>query len=180
MIEVEAKAKIKDPVALREKAQKIGEYLGCTIKIDDYYTLENGKKYPMKSLRLRRIDKIYQINFKQSMSFNHRIHAKKETEFTVGNIDDYLCFLKEFGFKKWLRKEKRSEVYGLERNFHIELNFVKELGWFVEVEYLAHPEEKADAEKKVLRVMKSLGIKEKDFINKGYTRLLWEKNKKKK
>src|SRR3989338_784209 len=101
MIEVEAKVKIDDPVALRAKVQAMGEFLGVLIKIDDYYTLESVHTYPRKSLRLRRIEKMYQLNFKQSISFNHCIHAKKETEFTVGNIDDYLAFLKEFGFKKW-------------------------------------------------------------------------------
>ena len=178
MIEVEAKARVKDVALVRQRALALGEYLGCTIKTDDYYTLEDVKKYPHKSLRLRRIDKMYQINFKQSLSFNRRVHAKKETEFTVSNIDDFLALLKEFGFKKWLRKEKRSEVYGIARHFQIELNYLKELGWFAEVEYLAQSEERKEAEKKVCTVMKKLGFVEKDFIWKGYTKLLWDARKK--
>ncbi len=177
MIEIEAKARITDPVAFRKKILTLGKYLGLTLKIDDYYTLESTRKYPTKSLRLRRIDKMYQINFKQSISFKHRVHTKKETEFTVSNIDDFLALLKEFGFKRWLRKEKRSEVYLLKRNFHIELNHLKGLGWFVEVEYLARPEEKAEAEKKVLEIIRTLGFKQKNLIEQGYTKLLWNQRK---
>ena len=118
--------------------------------------------------------KVYQINFKQSLLFHHHIHAKKETEFSASNIDDFLALLEEFGFQKWLRKEKRSEVYRLGEHFHIELNQVKGLGWFVEVEYLALPSEVARAEKKVFEVLKSLGFQERDFVKEGYTKLLWD------
>ncbi len=178
MIEVEAKIRVKDLSLIRKKILSITKYHKTIIKVDDYYTLENLKNYPHKSLRVRKMGKIYQINFKQSLSFENHIHAKKETEFTASNIEDFLALLKEFGFKKWLRKEKKSEVYRISENFHIELNNVKDLGWFVEVEYLAKPNEVKYAEKRVLDVLKSLGYKEKDFIKEGYTKLLWDKQRK--
>lgn len=175
MIEVEAKVKISNPKELRKKIALLARRVDNVKKVDEYYTLEDLKRYPHKSLRVRAMPgNVHQINFKQSLSFHHRIHAKKETEFTVSNIQDFLALLKEFGFRKWLQKEKKSEIYTLKKNFHIELNNVKGLGWFVEVEYLALPREIVHAEKEVRCVLGLLGFTEKDCIEEGYTKLLWD------
>jgi len=48
----------------------------------------------------------------------------------IFNQKHYLKLTKEV--RKWLRKEKRCEIYTIKKNFHIELNHVKNLGWFVE------------------------------------------------
>ncbi len=178
MIEVEAKVTVKSPSVMRARIRSLAKRSVTLHKIDDYYTLENLKTYPQKSLRIRKMGKIYQINFKQSLSFKHHIHAKKETEFSVGAIDDFLSLLSEFGFKRWVRKEKRSEIYTLGKHFHIELNNVKGLGWFVEVEYLAQPSEVAYAQKEVMKVLSLLGFKEQDCVEEGYTKLLWDRTRK--
>ena len=90
MIEVEAKARILDINDIRNKARKIGKYKGKQKKIDDYYTLENLNKYPGKSLRIRKLDRIYQVNFKKSINFKNGIHAKKEVEFKVSDINGFI------------------------------------------------------------------------------------------
>ncbi len=177
MIEVEAKAKIKNPDEIRKKISEIAKFVEKVEKLDDYYSLESGKNYNKKSLRVRKTNGEYQINFKQKISYIKGVHAKKETEFKVSDIKNFLELIKDFGFKKWLTKHKLSEVYEIKKNFHIEINYVKKLGWFVEIEYLSNLSNIKKARSEVLAIAKKLGIKEKQIIKSGYTKMLWEKEK---
>ena len=175
MIEVEAKVRSSDKHidSIRKLAGKIGKYRGKTKKIDDYYTLEDLREYPKKSLRVRKSNGYYVVNFKQSLSYEKGVHAKKEVEFKVSDLKGFFELIDDFGFKKWLRKEKVTELYEINKYFHIELNNVKNLGWFIEVEYLAKPGEVKSARKKVVSVLKNLGVSDKDIIKDGYTKMLW-------
>lgn len=176
MIEVETKASLgsRSIDEIRKRAGELGKYSGTVNKIDDYYTLENLKGYPKKSLRVRRAGGFYIVNFKQRQSFQDGIHAKKEVEFEASDIRCFLNLINDFGFKKWLTKEKRCETYKIKSNFNIELNNVKGLGWFVEVECLVENSSEIEpARKEVLAVMEKLGFKKKDFVKPGYTKLLW-------
>ncbi len=175
MIEVEAKVKIDYPKECRAMARKYGRFVGVQEKIDDYYTLENVKSYPKKSLRIRRKNNIYEVNFKQKISLLEGVYAKKESEFKVSDIESFLELIGDFGFKKWLRKYKRSEIYEVSKKFHIEINFVKGLGWFLEVEYLANKGEVRKAREKVYSMIRKFGYTEKNVVQDGYTKLLWEK-----
>ena len=175
MIEVESKARIINPERFRILAQKLGHYKGKERKIDDYYSLESIKKYPDKSLRIRKRGPIYEINFKQRISYKNDVFAKKETEFKVSDINGFIRLLGEFGFRKWLTKEKYTEIYEIKNKFHIELNHVKKLGWFLEVEYLCGIKDVEKARGEVVSVMNKLGLRKKDFVKEGYTKLLWDK-----
>lgn len=177
MIEVEAKIRVSDPNKFLKKITSIAKYERTERKIDDYYTLEDLSHYPRKSLRIRKKGNFYEINFKQRISYIKGVHAKKETEFKVSNIDRFLNLIRDFGFKKWLRKEKVTKLYRIRNNFHIELNNVKGLGWFLEIEYLADMKNIERARKEVLDVVKKLGFGKKDLISEGYTKMLWDKGK---
>ena len=174
MIEVEAKVKIKDPSKAREKISSIAYYVGREKKVDDYYTLESLDSYPKKSLRIRKKGNIYEINFKQRLSYVKGVHAKKEIEFKASDISDFLKLITDFGFRKWLTKEKTTELYKINNNFHIEINYVKNLGWFLEIECLTdkHPE---IVRSKVLQIIKKLEFNKKDIVKEGYTKMLWNK-----
>ena len=177
MIEVEAKARIDDVEAFRQKAKTRGRFVGKEKKVDDYYTLECLDHYPQKSLRIRKRLGHYEINFKHRLFYDRGIHVKREVEFVVKDIKGFLTLISDFGFKKWLRKEKRTELYELKKNFHIELNMVEGLGWFVEVEYLCSAQEVQKAKKEVVNIIGLLGIPRKDWIGEGYTKLLWDKRR---
>ncbi len=177
MIEVEAKARIKNPEKYKKMALEIGRYCGKENKKDDYYTLEDLGHYPEKSLRIRKRRGFFEVNFKQKIHFAKGVHAKYENEFKLSKIDDFLALVNDFGFRKWLKKEKISYIYEINKNFHIELNKIKNLGWFLEVEYLCSKEKDiSKASKSVLGVMKKFGIGRKEIIGKGYTKMLWDKS----
>lgn len=177
MIEVETKVFLGDRLGdVRKKSGEIGKYSGTVTKVDDYYTLEDLERFPKKSLRVRRVGGFYIVNFKQRLSYKDSIYAKKEVEFEASDIRCFLKLIEDFGFKKWLTKEKTCEIYKIKSNFQIELNNVKGLGWFAEVEYLVDDESEIEcARSEVLSVMEMLGCKKKDFVKPGYTKLLWEK-----
>lgn len=175
MIEVEAKVMISDPVKIKKKAKLLAKYKGMQKKLDNYYSL-NRKGYPKKSLRVRKLDGEYQINFKHRLKSKSKVDSKNEIEFHVSNIEGFLALIHGFGFRKWITKEKHSYIYEISKRFHIEINNVKGLGWFAEVEYLAYPDEIEHARKEVLKIIKALGLKKKDIVSTGYTKLLWDKS----
>jgi len=182
MIEVESKIAVseKEIRYIREEVRKIGKFERKQKKIDDYYTLENLKNYPKKSLRIRKINKGYTVNFKQRICYEKGTHSKKEVEFHVDDISGFLALIDDFGFKKWLRKEKESEIYHVKENLHIEINHVKSLGWFLEIEALVkRKEEIKKAEKEIEKIRMLLGLNKRKAIKEGYTKQLWEKFHKK-
>lgn len=176
MIEVESKVPVSNPGEIRKKARALGKYRGIEIKIDDYFTKEDTSSYPKASIRIRKVNGFYVTNCKKRLSYEKGVHAKKETEYNIKDFSRFLRLMKNLGFKKWLRKEKRCEIYEIKKNFHIELNRVKKLGWFVEIEYLVRQESQIrTARKAVSDVMRKLGFSEREAIKKGYTKMLWEK-----
>lgn len=177
MIEVESKVFINPSRVeeIRAKIKKIGKYSGKELKVDDYYTLESFEKYPEKSFRIRKVDGYYIVNYKHPISYKNGVHAKNEVEFKTENVKDFLKTIKNLGFRKFIRKEKRCEIYKIEKNFQIELNNVKNLGWFVEIEYLTNAVGVDKARDRVVRAFRELGFGEKDIVKRGYTKLLWDK-----
>ena len=173
MIEVEAKVRIFNVNEFRKIIREKYNFMKKERKIDDYYTLESLNAYPKKSLRIRSKKGVYEINFKQKLSYIKGVHAKNEHEFVIKDIKPFLDLIKDFGFRYWLRKEKTTELYNIEKNFNIEINYVKKLGWFLEIEYLCEKKEINYARKRILEIVKELGINKKDVIEKGYTKMLW-------
>ena len=164
MIEVESKISVKNPSSIRNKAKKLGKYTDTEIKIDDYYTQEKTDHYPRESIRIRKVDGFHIANFKQRLSYAKGVHAKNELEYKVENIKEFFELIKDFGFKKWVRKEKRCEIYEIKKNFHIELNHVKSLGWFVEIEYLVKNKSSINKARKEVFEVTSLVVESDDFI----------------
>ena len=178
MIEVEAKVKVSESELnkIKFKIARLAKYKGIEKKIDDYYTLLALNNYPKKSLRVRSRSGFYEVNFKKSLSYKKNVHAKKEIEFKLKDIKNFLVLIKDFGFKHWLRKDKTTYLYEINPKFHIELNYLKRLGWFIEVELLVkNKKEIQKARSKVYNVLKKIGFSEKNIVKDGYTKLLWDK-----
>lgn len=177
-IEVETKIPIpENQVALvRNKIKKISKFMRKETKKDDYYTLEYFH-YPEKSIRIRDKGKIKEVNFKKRHSYSLGVHAKKEVQFEISDTKGFFELIEDFGFRRWLRKEKTTELYRTKSGVNIELNRVKGLGWFIEIEFLSKPSEVNSARQKVIAVRSALGFSEKDSEQKGYTKQLWDKKR---
>lgn len=178
-IEVETKIpfKQKDLNSVRSRIKMIAKFVKKQEKKDDYYTLEYFQ-YPEKSLRVRDMGKVREVNFKKRISLVNGIHAKKEVQFQISDVEGFFDLIKDFGFRKWLHKEKTTELYKAKNGVNIELNYVKKLGWFLELEFLCPLKDVSIARKKVAEVRDALGFSEKDCEGRGYTKQLWNlKNK---
>lgn len=173
-IEVETKIpfKEKDLSEVRNKIKSIAKFVKKQSKKDDYYTLEYFQ-YPEKSLRVRDMGKIREVNFKKRISLNQGVYAKKEVQFEISDVEKFFELINDFGFRKWLHKEKTTELYRTKSGVNIELNHVKKLGWFLELEVLCSQKEIKSARDKVVKTRNALGFSEKDSEARGYTKQLW-------
>jgi predicted adenylyl cyclase CyaB len=126
-----------------------------------------------KSLRIRDKGSVREVNFKKRSSFSKGVHAKKEVQFEISDIKGFFELIEDFGFRRWLHKEKTTELYRTKDGVHIELNFVKKLGWFLELEVLCSIKQVSSARNKVVALRNKLGFRESDCEPRGYTKQLW-------
>jgi adenylate cyclase, class 2 len=175
-IEVETKIKVDSKILkdVRKRIRKIARYSKKEKKIDEYFSLEYFN-YPSKSLRIRDKGKIREVNFKQRMGYVNGVHSKKEVQFKVSDLEGFYNLIHDFGFRKWLRKEKTTELYITKNGVNIELNQVVGLGWYIEIEVLCDKKDVAKARKKVIDIRDKLEFGKKDIEKKGYTKILWAK-----
>lgn len=171
-IEVEAKVKVKDVNEIRSRIKEVAKFVGKETKKDDYYSLEYFQ-YPEKSLRVRDKGKVREVNFKKRISYQNGVYAKKEVQFEISDLDGFFELIKDFGFRRWLHKEKTTELYRTKSGVNIELNHVKKLGWFLELEVLCPLKDVSSARKKIVAVRDVLGFSQKDCEVRGYTKQLW-------
>ena len=106
LVEVESKVKVQNADEIRRRIKRIAKFIGIEKKIDDYYCLNKNNKYPKKSLRVRDKGTKREVNFKQRLNYKNGIWAKREVEFAVSDLRGFFELLDDFGFRRWLRKER--------------------------------------------------------------------------
>jgi predicted adenylyl cyclase CyaB len=171
VFEVEVKARVEDPEAVRKLLRGLAEYRGSFHKEDLYFS----RKGEIKSLfRIRREGGRSIVTYKEKSMDPSGVEKNREHEFEV---DDYLEFVKfsgYLGFVEFSQKNKHGEVYNY-RGAVVELSFVEYLGWFIEIECLAEREEEAEqARGKVLEILSDLGISESCIEHRYYNDMLLE------
>ncbi|MGV8142133.1 MAG: class IV adenylate cyclase [Candidatus Pacearchaeota archaeon] len=175
-IEVETKIPISDGQVsdVRKRIKEISKFIKRENKKDDYYSLEYFS-YPTKSLRIRDKGKVKEVNFKKRHSYLNGVYAKNEVQFEISDTSNFINLIEDFGFRKWLHKEKITELYRTANGVSIELNKVKGLGYFLELEVLCPLKQVASARKKIIDTRLKLGFSQKDSEERGYTKQLWDK-----
>lgn len=180
-LEVETKVRVKDPAAMRERIQQIGNFTKKESRGDDYFAIRQ-KGYPKKAFRIRKKPDKFEVNFKKWLKefWDDDIVVKQEFEFELKqkeHVDDLLALFKDLGFVEWMKKRKTSESYTWKKDKRaiIELNKIEHLGYFVEIEYLCQPREMKKAKRVIRSVLMELGVQPKDIDNTGYTKMLWKK-----
>jgi adenylate cyclase, class 2 len=173
--EVETKVGVKDSDVkeVKERIKQIASYVKTEHKKDDYYSLEYFS-YPEKSLRVRDKGTKREVNFKQWKNYSRGVHVKKEVQFKVSDLEGFFELIKDFGFKKWIGKEKKTSLFRTKQGVNIELNHVKKLGWFLEIEYICREKDIEKARKKVIETRKRLGFDLRNVEKRGYTKMLWD------
>ena len=136
-LEVESKVRIDDVKRLRERIKRIADFEKKEKRGDDYFTLQK-KGYPKKAFRIRDDGKKLVVNFKKHLPklYSRGVVVKKEFEFKLSDakhLDNFLAFLKEFGFREWVKKRKTTESY-IHKKYKrivIEINKVEHVGTYM-------------------------------------------------
>ena len=183
--EVEIKAHVsEDNVPLIRSFfdnNKEASFCGCTDKQDVYWA-KNETDPPMFRTRLEKTDNGSEVLFtsKPLKKKDYLTEYNVENEFSAASDqwEDVLHFVSGLGLKVCRRKWKKGygwfvDVDGF--NIHAELLEVRFLGWFLEMEICSKNEDdidKAAAEKALFKLLKMVGVSEKNVEPVGYNKLL--------
>lgn len=182
-LEVETKVKLEDSQVpdLRKRIKEVADFKKRGKKTDDYFAIQK-RGYPKKAFRFRTMKDGVEVTFKRHLKdyWTREVVVKKEFEFKLKGKekrDDMLELFEDFGFREWVRKEKRNETYTYKKNkdVSIEINHVKHLGYFMEIEYLCQKSDVEKAIRTITNLLKELEIDFNQIDNTGYTKMLYYK-----
>lgn len=192
MLEVEIKARIKDPDIIRAKFEENnGIYKFSFIHDDTYFNMPQGLRDFRKTDEALRVRKSVKYNRKEKQSlhktnFYFTYKGKKidtitktrnELEIEVENGNDLRDLLKTLGFREIYTVAKERELYEFEFNGQIiealidYIPILKE--YFIEVEIISESADKLDKFRQILFEFLSLfDIKKEDSIRQSYLELI--------
>jgi len=170
--EVELKARLRNPDAIKTKAAQMGSLKKETLKEDVYFRPKGDTSaVPADRYRLRREGKVATVTFKQKIIAGGT-EVNRETEFTVDNAHAFFQFAERYGFEPFVVKRKKSRTYQVGRA-SVELNDVEHLGCFIEIEILCEEEsEIAVARTEIARLFTQLGLSSEDLEPRFYIDML--------
>ncbi|MDR1104926.1 MAG: CYTH domain-containing protein [Treponema sp.] len=152
-LEVELKARVDDPQALKARLSAMGLYLGAYEKDDAYwlpaqgalFAGENSPALPPPGLRVRRerntrdgggVSEHVLVTWKTGR-LEGGVEINDEREFTVSDAALFEDLLERLGLEPVIRKNKQGWAWncpGEEGPVRAELSNVRGLGWFLELE----------------------------------------------
>ncbi|HIH97051.1 MAG TPA: class IV adenylate cyclase [Thermoplasmata archaeon] len=173
MIEVEAKAPVKNPISIKNSLIKIGSSFVESRKERDEYFQHPCRDFTItdEALRIRRVGKQVLMTYK-----GPKLDQKTKTreEITLSISKQYSLaksLIQRLGFKKAIEVVKQREVYRLGK-LEICLDDVQGLGTYLEIEVRV-AKDFENAKKKILLLLDKLKLKE--TTRQSYVELLNEK-----
>jgi len=182
--EIEVKAWIDDPAALKQQLADLSTEVKDYTKQDVYFrapvpatTSGRSATHPQE-FRLRRQGGRTICTFKEK-TIHERVEVSREVEFTVSDADAFEELVLRSGATVFARKKKTGSVYALPEA-NVEVSHVDGLGDFVEIEKIVESSEEAEhrrAQETVRRILSSLGVDEARIETRAYTTLLADKER---
>ena len=192
--EIELKAHVQNSEALKLLLQKNAIFLFFFEKNDNYwiqttpYVTKNPPLAPFSSgLRIRRERRTLPDGTIESLSLatykikevRDGVEINEEREFAVDPASGFEEFLIHMGFVSGISKQKRGCAFSRE-GISAELLEVKGLGWFLELEIIIEDikagnkreEAAAQAKKRLLAFLDSLGIEREAIESRFYSEML--------
>jgi adenylate cyclase class 2 len=158
MLEIEIKAALADPGAMKEMLRQLGAETGPVLLETDHYYRHPSRDFAQtnEALRLRITNGQCRITYKgPKMAGTAKIRMEAETE--IGNYETMKSILDSLGFHPVGSVEKRRAVFRL-RGATVCLDDVTGLGAYIELEKMG--EDKEAIEKEILAMAEELGIRE--------------------
>jgi adenylate cyclase, class 2 len=171
--EVELKAWVDDPDAVRARLGKLYRFDSATCKHDTYFAGPPGAS--IEEFRIREVAGQSVCTFK-SKTLANGIEVNDEREFVVSDAAAFQSLLIRLGCSVTVRKVKHSEVYEAD-GANLELNHVEGLGVFLEIEALVHTTDAAavrEAQRRIRQLLAEAGIPESKIESRYYTHMLRE------
>ena len=184
-IEIELKAWVDNPGAVKEKLGGLALYNGEFLKEDTYWEQENpgiGPQLPLSGVRIRKESgrdaegkdcDVIIVTYK-SKETQEGLEVNYEREFSVSDIKAFEELLGQLGLKPVIGKRKSGFSWNY-NGITAELTEVAGLGWFAELEILAgdsKPETVRTARRRLLELLAKLGIDEARIEPRYYTEML--------
>lgn len=186
MTEIEIKARVADPRAVRDRLDA-GAVFRCAVVKNDSYWRKNGTQpdeanAPGRAVKLR----LREENGNSTVTYKRKevrgaLEVNDEREFCVTDRDSFEILLTDLDFSPYITKRKHTEVWDWKADddtaVTIELSLVDRLGWFLEAEILVPDADTAqvDAAASALRSALALcGLGEDDLEPRFYTEMLTE------
>jgi adenylate cyclase, class 2 len=182
-IEIELKAWVDDPEATRRSIASFATPTGSYRKEDAYWRYSPGTELGPRNtfefgsgIRIRRQDAstpIAIVNFKRK-EVRDGIEVNDEREFEISDAENFGELLSRLGLAVWIRKRKVGEAWTA-NGVTIELSEIEKLGFFLELEILADQDDAstvAEARKRLLALLRRIGIAENKIEPRYYTEML--------
>jgi adenylate cyclase class 2 len=203
-IEIELKARIDDPQAVKEAISSLAHSEGAYEKNDVYwYPVNENSDVPPFGIRIRsesrcmyadginadciHTDSTHADDEKTETLVTYKVQTKKdgievnnEREFSISDAAPFEEILAMFGLKAGIGKHKKGWVWkdGGDPPLTAELSEVRHLGWFVELEILADGTDEETvtvARSRLLSFLQKIGIDESKIEKRYYVEMLKER-----
>ena len=136
----------------------------------DFLATDDGRE----NLRVRENENKKELTYKKVV-YNHGIYSHSiENNLDIADAAIASEILKSLGFRIHMVLNKEREVFQ-EGNFHITIDNVKDLGYFIEIEWVGQDGDEDKIKQFCMAKAAELGLTA--IQDKGYLRLLEEKNK---
>jgi adenylate cyclase class 2 len=183
--EIELKAWVDDPGAVREKLDELALFNGEFLKEDTYWKQENSGNRPeilLPAVRVRgesgrdaagKAYRVITVTCKSKETLDG-IEVNHEREFSVSDAEAFAELLGQLGLKPAMGKRKSGFSWNYD-GITAELTEVTGLGWFAELEILAgddEPETVRTARQRLLELLSRLGIGKDRIEPRYYTEML--------
>ena len=179
MIEVELKARVADPEAVRKMLETFAVYKGDFDKADAYW---HGPEWRInrgtRGFRVRTEDESVTVTFKNKRS-EGGIEINREREFTIADREIFTEFIERLGCEPFFEKRKIGSrwewISGGSHPVTLELLEVPGLGRFLEIEALVPDEDPAAialARGEIATLLERAGLDESTIEPRYYSELL--------
>jgi adenylate cyclase class 2 len=171
--EIEVKAWIDDPGALKRHLADIATSVRDYVKEDVYLRAPSGQDY-----RIRHDGGQSICTFKEK-TIRDGVEVSREVEFTVSDADAFEELALRCSSTVFARKRKTGSVYTLPEA-NVEVSHVDGLGDFVEIERMVEKNDDGEhdrAQQIVRRILATLGVDEGRIEPRPYTTLLADRGR---
>lgn len=177
MVEIEMKARVADPRAVREKLAGFFSYEGEIEKDDEYWSapiLSASMPAVGFRYRIRREGKGTTVTFKDK-TYSDGMEINSEVEFLVSDEAAFRSFMARLSAQPLYRKKKKGSQWRGKDGLLAELVEVDGLGFFLEIEQIVDDARKTDMiliKEKLTRIMEGCGLAQSDIESRPYSQLM--------